>query len=108
MAPGALAHIWLGYAEREALIEIRQKAGDTIITVCRTDRQSANAETVLRDAGLKNLLVLRGAMVRWKELGFETDQRRREGEGLGLALEYECHEPRGEKKTENESSDYPQ
>jgi uncharacterized membrane protein YdjX (TVP38/TMEM64 family)/rhodanese-related sulfurtransferase len=53
------------------LAEIRDKAAEAIITVCRTDRRSAAAEIQLRDAGFENLSVLRGGMVRWNDLGYE-------------------------------------
>lgn len=52
------------------LAEIRDKAAEAIITVCRTDRRSAAAEIQLRDASFENLSVLRGGMVRWNELGY--------------------------------------
>lgn len=56
----------------ERLSEVRDMAADAIITVCRTDRRSARAENLLRDAGLQNLSVLRGGMVRWDRLGYEV------------------------------------
>lgn len=58
------------------LAEFRQMAAAEIVTVCRTDRRSAAAETQLREAGFKNRSVLRGGMVRWNELGFEVSGAR--------------------------------
>ena len=61
---------------RARLAEIREIAAEAIVTVCRTDRRSAAAETQLREAGFNNLSVLRGGMVRWNELGFEVSGAR--------------------------------
>lgn len=55
----------------ERLAELGDQAVDAIVTVCRTDRRSAGAESLLRDMGFENLSVLRGGMVRWNELGYE-------------------------------------
>ena len=44
----------------------------TIITVCRTDRRSAQAAVLLRDAGLEAVTVLRGGMVEWNARGFDV------------------------------------
>jgi uncharacterized membrane protein YdjX (TVP38/TMEM64 family)/rhodanese-related sulfurtransferase len=52
----------------EVVVDLK---GD-VITVCRTDRRSASAARLLRDVGLANVKVLKGGMVEWNTLGFET------------------------------------
>lgn len=59
----------------DRLAEIRDMASDAIITVCRTHRRSASAESQLRDVGFQNLSVLSGGMVRWDQLGYEIAVR---------------------------------
>lgn len=45
-----------------------------VVLVCRTDRRSARAASVLRNAGLGSVRVLRGGMVRWSELGLPVQR----------------------------------
>lgn len=54
------------------LAEVRNNRAAAIVTVCRTDRRSAAAQSQLRDAGFENISVLRGGMLRWNELGYKT------------------------------------
>lgn len=56
------------------LHEVRERAAKAIVTVCRTDRRSAAAEMLLREAGFENVSVLRGGMVRWSELGLRVSE----------------------------------
>jgi len=46
-----------------------------VITVCRTDRRSASAAQLLQDVGLADVKVLKGGMIDWNTLGFETESR---------------------------------
>jgi uncharacterized membrane protein YdjX (TVP38/TMEM64 family)/rhodanese-related sulfurtransferase len=74
---GPLGHIAgavnipLGELDRR-LDELRSKANGDVAVVCRTDRRSAAAQAMLRNAGFKKVAVLRGGMERWVTLGFET------------------------------------
>ncbi len=43
--------------------------GRPIVVVCRTDRRSARAAAMLRDAGFKTVAVLAGGMERWSSEG---------------------------------------
>ncbi len=43
-----------------------------IVAVCKTDRRSAAAARLLRDAGAKEVSVLRGGMEGWNALGLPT------------------------------------
>ena len=74
---GALGHIAgainipLGELDHR-LDDPRLTADGKIAVVCRTDKRSAKAQDILRDAGLNDVTVLRGGMERWNVLGFET------------------------------------
>lgn len=57
------------------LMEIRALKEKPVIVVCRTDKRSANAAAVLRDAGFRNVRVLRGGMERWNEEGLPVECR---------------------------------
>lgn len=46
-----------------------------IVLVCRTDKRSANAAVLLEQAGFRDVLVLRGGMVRWNEAGLPVADR---------------------------------
>lgn len=46
-----------------------------VVVVCRTDRRSANAATLLHDAGFRRVQVLRGGMERWNQRGLPVDGR---------------------------------
>jgi rhodanese-related sulfurtransferase len=49
----------------ERLREIESLKREPVILVCRTDKRSAAASAVLRSAGFKDVLVLRGGMEQW-------------------------------------------
>ena len=49
------------------LMEIKALKDRPIILVCRTDKRSANAAASLRDAGFRDVSVLRGGMEQWKQ-----------------------------------------
>jgi len=49
--------------------DLKSLAERQIILVCHTDKRSANAAALLREAGFRNVGVLRGGMVRWNEVG---------------------------------------
>lgn len=51
------------------LTEITALNDRTVILVCRTDKRSATAATLLRDAGWRDVEVLRGGMERWNQKG---------------------------------------
>ena len=46
--------------------------GQAIVAVCKTDRRSAAAARLLRDAGATEVSVLRGGMEGWNALGLPT------------------------------------
>lgn len=46
-----------------------------IVLVCHTDRRSARAAILLGDAGVRDVAVLRGGMVRWSEAGLPVADR---------------------------------
>jgi rhodanese-related sulfurtransferase len=48
--------------------EFDASRGKTIVFVCHTDKRSAKAAALLRDAGFSDVCVLRGGVVRWNEL----------------------------------------
>jgi uncharacterized membrane protein YdjX (TVP38/TMEM64 family)/rhodanese-related sulfurtransferase len=52
------------------LIEIKALGDKPIIMVCKTDKRSARAAELLRNADFTDVRVLRGGMERWKQLGF--------------------------------------
>lgn len=68
--PGAI-NIPLAELE-ERLQELRPPVPGGIAIVCRTDRRSAAAATILRGAGFAPVAVLRGGMQRWTALRCET------------------------------------
>jgi len=55
------------------LIEISALKDKPVIMVCRTDKRSANAAALLRDAGFRDVHVLRGGMERWNAAGFAVE-----------------------------------
>jgi len=57
------------------LQELASLADKPVILVCRTDRRSANAAALLDDAGFRDVVVLRGGMVRWNETGLPVASR---------------------------------
>lgn len=65
----------IGGALNIPLEELPSRIGELqgrIITVCRTDRRSAQAAVLLRDAGFEAVTVLRGGMVEWNARGFDV------------------------------------
>lgn len=56
------------------LEELDNRSDIAIAIICRTDRRSAVAARQLQDAGFNNVLVLRGGMERWTQLGFATSR----------------------------------
>ena len=49
------------------LTEIKALADKLIILVCRTDKRSASAAAILREAGFRDIRVLRGGMQQWNQ-----------------------------------------
>ena len=56
----------------QRLSEISARAKDPVIVVCRTDKRSAQAVKLLKEASFHDLQVLRGGMEQWNRNGFET------------------------------------
>jgi uncharacterized membrane protein YdjX (TVP38/TMEM64 family)/rhodanese-related sulfurtransferase len=46
-----------------------------VVLVCRTDKRSASAAALLEEAGFRDVVVLRGGMVRWNEAGLPVADR---------------------------------
>lgn len=42
-------------------------AGEAVVVVCKTDKRSASAATILRQTGMKDVFVLRGGMEAWRK-----------------------------------------
>ncbi|MBX9944097.1 MAG: VTT domain-containing protein [Reyranella sp.] len=61
------------------LIEIKVPKDKSVILVCRTDKRSANAAALLKDAGFRNVQVLRGGMEQWNRSSFPIKGRNRVG-----------------------------
>jgi len=59
----------------DRLIEINALKDKPVIVVCRTDKRSANAAALLRDAGFRDPRVLRGGMEQWNRNGFPVEDR---------------------------------
>lgn len=57
------------------LIDISAPKDKPVILVCRTDKRSASAATLLRDAGFSDVSVLRGGMERWNQSGLPVEGR---------------------------------
>jgi len=45
--------------------EIKERSRSPVVIVCRTDKRSAKAAGILRDNGVRGVLVLRGGMEQW-------------------------------------------
>ena len=76
---GELGH--LEHARNIPLNELPQRIGELarlesreIVLVCKTQMRSAAAAATLRDAGFRNLAVLRGGMVEWNRQGFPVSR----------------------------------
>ncbi len=59
----------------DRLTEINALKDKPVILACRTDKRSANAATLLRDAGFRDVHVLRGGMERWNQNGLPVEGR---------------------------------
>jgi uncharacterized membrane protein YdjX (TVP38/TMEM64 family)/rhodanese-related sulfurtransferase len=57
------------------LMEINALKDKSVILVCRTDKRSAHAAALLRDAGFRDVRVLRGGMERWNRDGLPVEDR---------------------------------
>jgi rhodanese-related sulfurtransferase len=57
------------------LMEINALKEKPVILVCRTDKRSAKGAALLRDAGFRNLRVLRGGMERWNQNSLPIEGR---------------------------------
>ena len=55
------------------LREIKMLGDAPVIVVCRTDKRSAQAAELLRDARFREVRVLRGGMERWNRIGLRTE-----------------------------------
>jgi uncharacterized membrane protein YdjX (TVP38/TMEM64 family)/rhodanese-related sulfurtransferase len=56
------------------LVEIDALKDRAIVLVCRTDKRSATAATLLRDAGFRDVRVLRGGMEQWNQQGLPIER----------------------------------
>jgi uncharacterized membrane protein YdjX (TVP38/TMEM64 family)/rhodanese-related sulfurtransferase len=77
---GALGHIPdarnVPLAELPRRIEDLGRLTETpVVLVCRTDKRSASAAALLCAAGFRDVVVLRGGMVRWNEAGLPVAHR---------------------------------
>jgi rhodanese-related sulfurtransferase len=77
---GPLGHI--PNARNVPLAELSGRIGDfrsmtdrPIVLVCQTDKRSSSAAALFDAAGFRNVVVLRGGMVRWNEAGLPVDDR---------------------------------
>jgi rhodanese-related sulfurtransferase len=59
----------------QRLHELSPPTNKRVVLVCHTDKRSAKAAAILRDAGFQDVLVLRGGMVRWNEAGMPVAHR---------------------------------
>ena len=53
---------------------------EPITLVCLTDKRSSEAASILREAGFRDVSVLRGGMKRWNEEGFPIEKQNRPSE----------------------------
>src|SRR6516162_10051761 len=60
---------------RDRIEELRALVETPVVLVCRTDNRSASAAALLKEAGFRNVVVLRGGMVRWNEAGLPVADR---------------------------------
>ena len=65
----------------ERLPEIAGLRDSSIVVVCRTDKRSAAAAALLREAGFRDVNVLRGGMKGWNQRGLPVDGRYSAGPG---------------------------
>jgi uncharacterized membrane protein YdjX (TVP38/TMEM64 family)/rhodanese-related sulfurtransferase len=64
----------------QRLVEINVLKDKPVILMCRTDKRSANAAALLRDAGFRDVQVLRGGMERWNQNGLAAEGRAAPGQ----------------------------
>jgi uncharacterized membrane protein YdjX (TVP38/TMEM64 family)/rhodanese-related sulfurtransferase len=57
------------------LNELSGLKGSPLVVICRTDKRSASAAALLREAGFRHVQVLRGGMERWNRHGLPVDDR---------------------------------
>ena len=57
------------------LVEIEALKDRPVFLVCRTDKRSATAAMLLRDAGFRDVGVLRGGMEQWNQMGLPVEAR---------------------------------
>lgn len=57
------------------LSEIKASAACPVFLVCRTDRRSAAAATILKNAAFREVHVLRGGMERWNQAGLPVERQ---------------------------------
>jgi uncharacterized membrane protein YdjX (TVP38/TMEM64 family)/rhodanese-related sulfurtransferase len=55
--------------------EVEPLQDKPVVLVCRTEKRSANAARLLRDAGFRNVHVLKGGMERWNKLALPVEER---------------------------------
>jgi len=58
--------------------ELEAQRARSIVLVCRTDKRSAQAAQLLRQAGFEHLAVLRGGMTEWNKAGLPVENGRAE------------------------------
>lgn len=56
------------------LSRLKQMSENGIIAVCRSDSRAAMAASMLRKAGIENVTVLKGGMMRWNALGLRNQR----------------------------------
>jgi uncharacterized membrane protein YdjX (TVP38/TMEM64 family)/rhodanese-related sulfurtransferase len=61
--------------------ELKSLAEQPVVLVCLTDRRSSKAATILAQAGFRDVLVLRGGMAHWNDVGLPVDQAKTGCEG---------------------------
>jgi rhodanese-related sulfurtransferase len=71
---GDALNVPLGDLDRR-LTDLAPLAEGRVVLVCHTDRRSAQAAGMLREAGFRDVRVLRGGMVRWTEAGLPVAGR---------------------------------
>tara|TARA_Y100000817_G_scaffold270312_1_gene228340 strand:+ start:224 stop:580 length:357 start_codon:yes stop_codon:yes gene_type:complete len=47
---------------------------ETVVLICRSGRRSAQASQFLKENGYENTFNMKGGMLAWNELGFETEK----------------------------------
>jgi rhodanese-related sulfurtransferase len=94
---GPLGHIPKGrnapLAELPRRIEVLGSPTETpVVLVCRTDKCSASAAALHEEAGFRDVVVLRGGMVRWNETGLPVADRYSPGGAEGGVHESAVHQ----------------